>query len=169
MSLCSETLLILNRTPPPSSTHFLLEGCVHIKSKSIHSTFVYFTQSIHIFTSPCFYGNKWVIHSQEVVGCFTVNIYTCPHIGTAHGHTTRMWASQKYTEHRNQCDPILMQLESKLGCPRDVSSPVMVAKQPILVRFLCCLGSGHKKWTHTNFISVHLSLKARPELFVGLI
>ena len=60
-----------------------------------------------------------------------------------------------------------MQLESKLGCPRDVSSWEMVAKELILVRFLCCLGSGHKKGTQTNFISTDLPPKARLEPFCG--
>ena len=62
-----------------------------------------------------------------------------------------------------------MQLESKLGCPRDVSSWEMVAKELILVRFLCCLGSGHKKGTQTNFISTDLPPKARLEPLVGVI
>ena len=98
MSLCSKTLLILKRTPPASNTHFLLEGCVHIKSKSIRSSSAYFTQSIHIFTSPCFYGNKWVIHSQEVVGFFTVYICTHAHILALHTAIQHACGHRKNTQ-----------------------------------------------------------------------
>lgn len=155
VSLCSKTLS--SKWIPPSSssnTHFLLERYVHIKGKSIWSSIAYFPniEVVSIVTSGSYTHRKLYhsVHMYMPTYCHTKNV------GIA-----------KTTQ--NHCDPILMQLESKLGCPRDVSSWGMVAKELILVRFLCCLGSGHKKGTQTNFINTDLPLKARLEPFVGVI